>query len=485
MAAVDLSDEDLKAVEREYCTRSLSNFIRRAWHILEPGTDLKWGWASEAICQHLEAVTDGDIRRLLINCPPGVSKSLIVSVFWPAWEWGPRGMPNLKYVSTSYQQDLAVRDARKMRKLIASDWFQSLWEMPLVSDANAKTYFENCDTGFRASTAFTSMTGKRGDRVILDDPHSVKGGESDTQREDTVRTFREALPSRVNSKESAIVIIMQRIHAADVSGNIISRIDKTDYVHLMLPMRFEADRRCSTRIGFTDPRTYDGELLFPELYDEERVSELETEMGSYGAAGQLQQRPVPREGGMFKRAWFEVVPAAPAGIRWIRGWDLAATEATQGKQPAYTAGVKIGIDRDGIIYIDHVTRGQLSPNGVERLIVNTAKQDPQGTIQDLPQDPGQSGKSQVRYLAKKLIGYVVKFGSESGSKVQRAEPVASQAEAGNIKLVKGGWNEDFLAEAEVFPNGNFKDQIDALSRAFARLTLEQDDDGGDFAGPEY
>lgn len=488
MTNIDLSNDDWLAIEREYCARSLANFVKRAWHVVEPGTDLKWGWAVDAICQHLEAVTSGDVRRLLINCPPGLMKSLLVGVFWPAWEWGPKGKPGLKYVSTSYQQDLAIRDARKMRLIIESEWYQNLWPMELAHDANAKTYFENTARGFRSSTAFTGMTGKRGDRVILDDPHSVKGGESEAMREETITTFREALPSRVNSKDSAIVIIMQRIHENDVSGNILSRIEDTDYVHLMLPMRFEPERACATRIGFTDPRQEDGELLFPEFYDEERTQELEGELGDYATAGQLQQRPVPREGGSFKRTWFEVVPAAPADTFWVRGWDLAATKSKNNrasKGPAYTAGVKCGYSRSAkCFYISNSTRDRLESAGVEQLIKNTASQDGKFTIVDIPQDPGQAGKSQIRYLVAALAGYDVHFSPESGDKEVRADPVASQAKAGNVKIIEGKWNEAYLDEIELFPNGTYKDQVDATSRAFARLfQMIQNEPTGDFAAP--
>jgi hypothetical protein len=138
---MQLTETDLIAIEREYCTRSLGNFAKRAWHILEPATDLKWGWAVEAICDHLEAVTRGDIYRLLMNVPPGTMKSLLTSVIWPAWEWGPKGMQSMRYLGTAHKQDLAVRDSTKCRRLIQSDWFQRLWPIELTGDQNAKTGF--------------------------------------------------------------------------------------------------------------------------------------------------------------------------------------------------------------------------------------------------------------------------------------------------------------------------------------------------------
>jgi predicted phage terminase large subunit-like protein len=430
---------------------------------LEPATPLKWGWALDAICAHLEAVTDGQINRLLMNVPPGTMKSLLTGVIWAAWEWGPRGKPQTRFLGTAHKQDLAVRDSMKCRRLIQSDWYQSLWPTALTTDQNAKTKFENSATGFREAMAFTSMTGSRGDRVVLDDPLSADDANSDAALRAAELTFTEALPSRVNNDQSAIVVIMQRLHERDTSGIILDR--KLPYVHLCLPMRFEADLRCVTPI-FTDPRQTDGELLFPERFPEAQVADLERTMGSYASAGQLQQRPSPRGGGMFKREWFPVVGAAPAGIRWVRAWDLAATDSASA---AWTAGVKMGRGPDGRFYIADVCRIQGSPADVERLLVNTAMQDGADVRGSIPQDPGQAGKSQAQYLIRQLAGFTYTSSPESGDKETRASPVAAQAEAGNVMLVRGAWNGDFLDEAATFPRGKFKDQIDAASRAFSEL----------------
>lgn len=464
---LNLTRADLLAIERELCRRSLADFAKRAWHVLEPATPLKWGWALDAICAHLEAVTDGRINRLLMNVPPGTMKSLLTGVIWPAWEWGPRGVPQSRFLGTAHKQDLAVRDSMKCRRLIQSDWYQSLWPMPLVSDQNAKTKFENEATGFREAMAFTSMTGSRGDRVVLDDPLSADDANSDAALRAAELTFTEALPSRVNNDRSAIVVIMQRLHERDTSGIILDR--KLPYVHLCLPMRFEPDRRCVTPI-FTDPRTQDGELLFPERFSEAQVTDLERTMGSYASAGQLQQRPSPRGGGMFRRDWFTVVEAAPVGCKWVRGWDLAATA---NDNAAWTAGVKIGRAPDGRFYIADSRRIQGTAADAERLIVNTASQDGVEVAGSLPQDPGQAGKAQAQYLIRQLAGFSYRATPESGDKETRALPLAAQAEAGNVLLIRGEWNRDFLAELETFPMGKFKDQVDAATRAFSELVKPQ------------
>lgn len=457
-----LTKSDRLAIDRELSRRSLAEFAKMAWRTLEPSTHLKWGWALDAICEHLEAVSRGEITRLLMNVPPGTMKSLLTGVIWPAWEWGPMGMPQKRFIGTAHKQDLAVRDAMKCRRLIQSPWFQDRWPVTLTSDQNAKTKFENSKTGFREAMAFTSMTGARGDRVILDDPLSADDANSEAALYAAEITFTEALPTRVNNNKSAIVVIMQRLHERDTSGIILSR--GLGYTHLCLPMRYEAGGAKSTR--FNDPRKADGELLFPERFPEAQVADLEKTMGSYASAGQLQQRPAPRGGGMFKREWFQTVNAAPANCSWVRGWDLAATAK---ETAAFTAGVLIGKAQDGRFYIADATRIQGSAADVERLIVNTAGQDGAGVKGSIPQDPGQAGKAQSQYLIRQLAGFDYRASPETGDKVTRADPLAAQAEAGNVLIVQGDWNRDFLDELTTFPSGKFKDQVDAATRAFNEL----------------
>lgn len=471
---IELSLPPLSEIEREIerraCKRSLAEFAKRVWHILEPATPLKWGWALDAICSHLEAVSRGEIKHLLMNVPPGTMKSLLTGVIWPAWEWGPLGHPEKRFLSTAHKQDLAIRDNLKCRRLIQSEWYQTRWPISLTSDQNAKTKFENDKTGFREAMAFKSMTGSRGDRVILDDPLSADDANSDAELLAAERTFLEALPTRVNNEDSAIVVIMQRLHERDTSGLIIAK--GLPYVHLMLPMRFEVDRRCVTSY-FADPRQADGELLFPERFPKAQVELLERTLGSYASAGQLQQRPVPRGGGLFKRSWFGTVKALPIGCRFVRGWDLAATEDAEA---AATAGCLIALAPDGRFIISDMVREQVGPMAVEKLLKNTADQDraKHGQVRgSIPQDPGQAGKAQAQHIIRHvLVGHDYHASPETGDKETRALPLAAQAEAGNVFLLQGAWNEAFLSEAEGFPMGKWKDQIDAASRAFTELTTK-------------
>ena len=304
----------LQAIEKRKCEISLAEFVRHAWRVIEPGQPYVHGWHIDFICAHLEAITDGVVldngelyNRLLVNVPPGTMKSLLIGVFWPAWEWGPRNMPHMRYVCAAHSQDLAIRDGLRMRRLITSDWYQAHWgdRVQLTGDQNQKTKFENTATGFRQATAAGSITGARGDRVIIDDPHSVDGANSDQQRNSTLTWFLEAVPTRVNNPDrSAIVVVMQRLHEEDVSGVILSR--GLGYDHIMLPMRYDPARAWPTKLGYADPREEDGELLFPDRFPLEVVERDEKAMGPYATAGQFQQQPEPRGGGIIKDHWWQL-----------------------------------------------------------------------------------------------------------------------------------------------------------------------------------
>ncbi len=422
------------------------------------------------MCAHLEAVTAGRINRLLINVPPGSMKSLLVSVFWQAWEWGPAGLPSMRFLATSFNDGPVKRDTRKCRDLMLSEWYRALWPQ-IELTRTAEMSFANASTGTREGVAFGSLTSQRGDRLVIDDPHSTEMAESAPERQATTRKFREGATNRLNDQDkSAIVVIMQRLHADDVSGVILNF--GMGYVHLCLPMEFEEERRCATDIGFIDPRLTDGDLLDPERFPREIVDNLKRDMGSYAYAGQYQQHPTPREGGMFKRHWFEgkVINIAPVGTKWVRHWDLAATAK---KTAARTAGVKIGRMPDGRFVVGHVVKTQEEGNAVRKLIKATAETDGKACQISLPQDPGQAGKVQAADMIAMLAGFTARAEPETGDKSTRAEPFAVQCEAGNVSLMAGEWNESYLDELCLFPGGHFKDQVDASSGAFARLAEPQ------------
>lgn len=466
----------MNAPERSLAQLSLREFMRQAWHVLEPGAPFVDGWAVGAVCEHLQAVTDGQIRRLLINVPPGCTKSMAVNVMWPAWEWGPVGQPHMRYISAGYEKGLATRDMVRCRDLLRSEWYQERWPLAFKDDQDQKTYYQNADTGWRlASSVGGALVGYRGDRIIVDDPHDVKRAESDVEREEAVRWFTETLPTRLNKpSDSAIVVVMQRLHERDISGVIINKLGD-EWVHLCLPMEYEADRHCRTVVpllsgaAFEDPRQKDGDLLWPERFSAEAVEELKetfrAQGGTYAEAAQLQQRPAPRGGGLFKRANFQFVDAPEDGAT-VRGWDLAASVSSRA---AYTAGVKMVRTRDGRLLVTDVRRFRGTPHEVKMALQECAVGDGARCRTSIPQDPGQAGLAQKADLAKALDGFDVRFSPETGDKVTRALPFAAQVEAGNVYLVRAPWNDPFLSEAALFPAGEFADQVDATSRAHHEL----------------
>lgn len=452
--------------------RTLEGFIQEFWTVLEPKKELKFGWALRAMCKHLEAVTAGDIQFLMMTVPPGMMKSLVM-VFWTAWEWGPVDRPDIQVLATSYSQPNVLRDNMKLRRLVESDKFQMLWPLKLRDDQNAKGKFENTGSGFSEARPFSSMTGGRGDRVKIDDPHSTETAESDTERQTAVRIFREGISDRLNDvTKSAIVIIMQRLHEQDVAG-VALQLD-IGFVHLNLPMEFEPERKCQTyvkgKLFFEDPRTEDGELLFPERFPAEEIERLKRAKGSYAYSGQYQQRPAPRSGGMFQRGDFEIVDAVPAGAMRCRAWDFAATQPKPGKQPDWTVGLRMA-HHAGIFYVEDVKRDRWSPADVEKNLKNTASQDGLEVRVRMPQDPGAAGKSDAATKVKLLAGYEVKVVAPTGEKSVRAKPASAQAEAGNVKLVRGEWNDTFLDEVCSFPNAQHDDQVDAFADALNELAL--------------
>lgn len=489
--ALILLDAVKEARKMRHAERSLADFVIQAWGVLEPSTELKWGWAMEAICDHLEAVTAGDIKRLLMNVPPGSMKSLLTSVFWPAWEWGPRGLGSRRFLSTAHKQDLAVRDNLKCRRLIQSQWYQSRWPVTLTGDQNAKTKFENDKTGFREAMAFTSMTGSRGDRVILDDPLSVDDATSEAALMAAEITFREALPTRVNNDESAIVVIMQRLHEKDTSGIILA--EKLPYVHLVLPMRFEPSRRCVTSI-FTDPREKDGDLLFPERFSETTVKELEKTLGEYATAGQLQQRPSPAGGGILKVDHFRLWPNdtdLPSFDYVVQSVDPAYTEKTSGDPTAFSAwGVFTHKGGRGCMLLDtwaeHMGYPTLRAKLLEEWHSVYGKTDARkGKKPDaLLIEQKASGMSLIQDLRQAnlpAVPYVPT--TDKISRAHQASPILeldilwvpeSHKESGKPVT----WARPFLRQLEQFPNAEHDDMVDTFTQCIIYLR-----DGGWFELP--
>lgn len=517
---------DLIGIERERAKRSFQCFVEDAWHVLEPPSQpLIWNWSMGAMCEHLEAVHREEILSLLINIPPGLSKSVLVNVYFPAWEWTEKA--HLKYMSFSYDQRLSLRDNRRCRDLIKSKWYRDRWgdTVILTKDQATKNNYVNTKGGWRLASTIGGDygTGERANRLIIDDPHSVKTAMSPVKREEVLNFRRETLPSRkINMEFDSEICVMQRLHEQDYSGDALSKEHgDPDIVHLMLPMRFDPSRRCFTKIKpkkpikiteeiryeveqrnqkeieeyenldedekddlepnlidldtmyCWDPRAYDGELLFSERFPENVVTKLEKKLGPYATAGQLDQSPRARTGNMFSRADVEIINVLPANMATIvRYWDLAGTQKTATNNPDATATVKMGFTTDGYVIIIHAQEFQEDASKVPSLIRNMSTQDDSKVIIGLPQDPGSAGKFQFKMLSKSLAGKRIRKVIESGDKETRAEPFADHWEVGNVKVLKGSWNNMYFDRMEMFPVGK-KDITDASSGGYYILANPQ------------
>ena len=278
-------------------------FVQYFWPILEPGTKFVHGWALEAICEHLEAVTFGELTKLLINVPPGFMKSMLTDVFWPAWEWGPQEMSHLRYVTFSYSSSLTERDNGKFKDLITSPEYQAMYGSVVNVRKTGETKVSNWKHGWKLASSVGGVgTGERGDRAIIDDPHNVKESESKPVRQETIRWFRESLSSRLNDMENgAKVVIMQRVNEEDVSGTIISEMD--GWCHLLIQMEFvwSADKDgepFATDIGWIDPRwtpdpqDCDGELAWPERFPERIIASMKKDAGPFAWACNPYEAPI-------------------------------------------------------------------------------------------------------------------------------------------------------------------------------------------------
>jgi predicted phage terminase large subunit-like protein len=343
LAALRVKVDKFELTEaRERYEGSLSEFVKGAWSSID-SAEYQESFVIDAMCDHLECVTFGHIKRLLINVPPRCSKTSVVSIMYPAWVWARSDIsfwsgPQVKFLCASYDHGLALESSNKSRRLMMSPWFQKHWpgKIELLTDQNLKTNFGNTAGGARVSTSVASqILGRGGDILIADDLNKVKNDEVETADErNAVKDFwSEYSSTRLNDpKRSAIIGVQQRVHQSDMSGLILDSDE--DWVHICIPMRYEANRHCVTvklpqydpPFVWEDPRGeiaeeqgHDGQLMWPERFGEKEVRALESKLGPFQAAGRLQQMPTPKGGGIIKRDWWEYWCASEAqkyGMEW-------------------------------------------------------------------------------------------------------------------------------------------------------------------------
>jgi predicted phage terminase large subunit-like protein len=337
--------EQLRLLDRVDCEDSLYLFLKSAWKYIDTST---WqdGWAIQAVAEHLEAVCDGSIRKLCINIPPRHSKSSLVSVAYPAWTWAQRHKghtsgPNVRFLVASYAQQLVLRDSVRCRRLIESPWYQKLWgsEFSLTGDQNTKSRFSNDKGGERLITSVgAAVTGEGGDVLLIDDPNAAQEAFSEASTIATIEWWDGAMSTRLNdARRGAYVLIQQRLSEMDLTGHIQEKqSDGWDF--LVLPAEYEPDRKCYTSIGWEDPRTKEGELLWPERFGPDEMKGYKSILGPFGFAGQMQQRPEPAGGGIIKREYWQTWDSAeyPPMDYILATVDTAYTEKTENDPSAMT-----------------------------------------------------------------------------------------------------------------------------------------------------
>jgi predicted phage terminase large subunit-like protein len=462
----------------------LFKFMELAWHVIE-SAEFVPGWHLEEICNHLEAVSAGDLRRLVINIPPGCTKSLSVSVFWPVWDWITH--PWRKWMFASFDATLSQRDARNARDLVSSTWFQQRWgkladpeklkrlnlePLSILSESatkkrqNTATVYWTGVGGLRFSTTVAGRsTGWHSHIQVVDDPTKPQevengGAKARVTLAKASNWWKNTMASRkADPSDFSRVVMMQRLSVGDLADECI----KEGYTLLCLPMEFEVARACQTPIG-GDRRSKEGELLWPERYTAEAVETTKREMGPRVAAAQLQQKPIAEGGNIFKRDWFNHRwDGIPAKATFIQSWDCTFKDALTsdfvcGQVWAMFGGEFFLVDlvhaRMGLVSTCQAIRDMRAKWPRARLIVIENKA---------------NGPAVVDSLKREISGMVL-WDPGKDSKEARANAVTPYFAAGNVYLpVNAPWAEDYVTEMTAFPFGAHDDRVDATTQALLRL----------------
>lgn len=455
---------NIDEINRELCGRSLHEFIKLAWNQVEP-QEFQSNWHIEAICEHLEAVTRGDIKNLVINIPPRHTKSMVVSVMWPAWEW--TRSPGTKWLFVSYDSGISERDAVKSRQVMSSGWYQRLWgdRYRFLDDENKKRRYRNSAGGQRVSTTIGgAATGEGGDRLVVDDPHNVKNINSETERKSVIDWWSTVMTSRQNNPTtSRRVIIMQRVHEGDLVGHLKSKVS-SDWEWLVMPALMETKSRCKTSI-FVDPRNHDGDLLWPERFTVETLDNFKREMGSAAFNAQYQQHPSLPEGNIFKREWWRFYDRNPADMAaemetlW-QSWDMAFKET---KDSDFVVGQVWGLKGANRYLLDQI-RDRMDFVRTKNAVRSLSEKWP-AAKKKLVEDKA-NGPAIISELRNSIIGLVAV--EPDGSKEARAYAVTPEIESGNVYLptpAHCAWIEDYIEEMSAFPKGANDDCVDTTTQA--------------------
>jgi predicted phage terminase large subunit-like protein len=406
------------------------------------------------IIRELEALATGSSDRLMLLLPPGSAKSTYASVLFPAW-WLARH-PRSSILATSHTESLAHHFGHGLRALIEQHTSRLGYTLDPTRRA-AHSFASRAGAAYFATGVGGPITGRRADLILIDDPiKSQAEADSPAARDHLWSWFRSDLITRLKPR-GRILLIMTRWHPDDLAGRILESGD--NWRSLRLPALAEPD----------DPLgRAPGDALWPEWETAADLARKRNALGERAFASLFQQSPTLRSGRLFLPARIPIVDDPVTTIA-VRAWDLAATAETAGRDPDFTVGLKLGRTSTGQFVVLDVVRLRGGPHEVEEAILHTAAADGATVTIGLPQDPGQAGRIQVRYLTNLLAGFRIIATPETGAKETRAMPAASQANAGNLALRRAPWNRPLLEELQDFPHGAKDDQADALSRAFALL----------------
>ena len=522
----------LREIKRLEYERDFYKFFKAGWKHIDPSTFVG-GAPLQAVAEHLEAVADGQIKRLIINIPPRMSKSSMTSVAFPAWVWtqrneSPTSGAGVQFLHASYAQTLSLRDSVKCRRLISSDWYQKYWgdRFVLMGDQNTKTRFDNTRSGSRLSTSVGStLTGEGGNIIVVDDPNAAQEAFSEATIQTTIDWWDTALSTRLNDpKSGAFIVIQQRLAEDDLTGHILSK-DVGDWTHLMLPMKYEWRRHSVTSIGWEDWRGLDedgnslvyimadgeripinekarlilenereGSLLMPDRFGEKEVKSLEAALGPFAAAGQLQQTPQIKGGGIIKRDWWQPWGETFPGFDYIvASLDTAYTTKEENDMSALSiwgvftedsiAQATKALSPDGRMYSVDRMVSKLSPKvmlinawqgrmEINDLVVKVATMCKASQVDMLMIENKASGISvsqEMRRLYSNENFSVQLHDPKSIDKMSRLYAVQHLFAEGLIYAPNRSWADMVINECAIFPKGKHDDIVDTVSQALNYL----------------
>lgn len=467
----------------ERCRRSLHFFVRQAWPLVEPGVEFVDNWHIGVICEHLEAVSRGELRKLLINIPPRSSKSLLVAVLWPAWEWLTR--PEGQWLSVTYAQTLTIRDSMRCRRLVQTAGGAHEGTLPqrvgyaglvrllgddwqLVGDQNAKGRFENSRAGYRLATSVGGFaTGEGGDRVVLDDLHAAQQAQSDVERTRTIEWYDSTIPTRLNdASTSAQVAVMQRLHERDITGHLLER---GGWEHLCLPATFEPNH---PYLSAHDLRTTPGETLDEVRLPEWRLADLRRDLGTYGYAGQMDQLPSPRGGGVIQSTWWRSYATAPTVYSSaLISWDLSfGSGASSG---SWNVGQVWGVVGPDAYLLDEVRDRWAFPAMLDAIRALALKWP---SARPILVENKAAGAPAIATLRREIAG--INAVDPVQDKVARVESITPFIRSGNAYLPEWALGDpvkrdgEWVGEQAAFPKGAADDRVDAMSQALSRIYLQ-------------